>query len=252
MQTVTSPDNTRIAYEEFGDGPPLILLHGGSETRRAWNALHPHLVDEYTLIVPDRRGRGESGDADEYSLTREVGDLFAIVDAVNDDVSVFGHSFGGLVALAATDETKLKNLVLYEPPILVGDQTANADLTEQMRELTETGNREGAMEVFYQQGAGIPDPRRLPAWPDRINFDLIDTVIRESVAVEDYNLPTRISFEIPTLLLTGEHSPSHLRDASQTLNDRLPNSRLVELAGVGHVATLFAPEQVATEVKMFL
>ncbi|WP_345779400.1 alpha/beta fold hydrolase [Natrinema sp. SYSU A 869] len=53
-----------MAYEQEGSGPPLILLHGGSGTRRTWDTLRPHLTDDFTLIVPDRRGRGESGDAD--------------------------------------------------------------------------------------------------------------------------------------------------------------------------------------------
>lgn len=68
MQTVTSADGTRIAYEQHGDGQPLVLLHGSSGTRRSWDAVVPRLADEFALVVPDRRGRGDSGDADEYSL----------------------------------------------------------------------------------------------------------------------------------------------------------------------------------------
>ncbi|WP_345779398.1 alpha/beta fold hydrolase [Natrinema sp. SYSU A 869] len=58
-----------MAYEREGSGPPLILLHGGSGTRRTWDTLRPHLTDDFTLIVPDRRGRGESGDADAFLET---------------------------------------------------------------------------------------------------------------------------------------------------------------------------------------
>lgn len=251
MQTVTSADGTRIAYEEVGSGPCLILLHGGSETRHAWNALRPHLADDFTLVIPDRRGRGDSGDADEYDLEREVSDLAALVDTLDGDVSVFGHSFGGLVALAAAEEIELEQLVLYEPSILIGEHVTDADLTDRMRDLVQTGDREGAMKLFYREGAGIPDPEQLPVWPHEVNFDLIDTVIRENAAVEAYDLPADIALEIPTLLLTGEHGPPHLRDTVRTLDDRLPNSRLVELPDVGHVGTLSAPEQVATEVQTF-
>lgn len=251
MQSVTSADGTRIAYETFGGGPPLILLHGGSTTRHSWTALRPQLVEDFTLVVPDRRGRGESGDADEYALDREVEDLRALVDAVEGTPSVFGHSFGGLVALAAAEDASIDRLGLYEPPVLVGDHRDD-DLAARMTELVETGDRKGAMTLFYREGAGIPEPERLPVWPEQIQFDLVDTVIRETAAVEAYDPPAEGTVETPTLLLTGERGPEHLDDAVRTLADRLPRSRLGELDGVGHLATQSAPDRVAAEVRSFL
>ena len=101
IQTVTSADGTSITFERHGRGPPLVLLHGSSGTRRSWDALRPHLTDSFTLYVPDRRGRGDSGDADAYALAREAADLRAIVERVDGEPTVFGHSFGGLITLAA-------------------------------------------------------------------------------------------------------------------------------------------------------
>lgn len=251
METVTSTDGTRIAYESFGDGPPLVLLHGGSATRHSWNALRPHLAEDFTLVVPDRRGRGESGDSDEYDLDREVADLRAVADDVDGDVSVFGHSFGGLVALAAADEMAIDRLVLYEPSILVGDHRDD-DLAARMRERVASGDREAAMKLFYREGAGIPDPEQLPIWPEQVDFDLVDTVIRENEAVEGYELPTEIGVDSPTLLLTGERGPPHLRDAVRALDDAIPRSRLVEIDDGGHVGIQSAPDRVAAEVRPFL
>lgn len=250
MQTVTSADGTRIAYETEGDGPPLILLHGGSATRHSWGALRPQLADDFRLIVPDRRGRGESDDGTEYALDREVDDLRALIDAVDGDVSVFGHSFGGLVALAAAGETAMDRLVLYEPSILVGDH-AGDDLSARMRERVAVDGEQAAMKLFYREGAGIPEPEQLPIWPEQVEFGLVDTVIRENAAVEAYDMPAEVAIDTPTLLVAGERGPPHLRDAVRTLDDRLPQSELVELDGVGHVGTLSAPDQVATAVQAF-
>ncbi|MEF8812582.1 MAG: alpha/beta fold hydrolase [Halovenus sp.] len=72
VQTVTSTDGTSIAYEQYGEGPPLILLHGSSGTREEWGPLRPSLADEFTVYAPDRRGRGDSGDTEAYDLEREV------------------------------------------------------------------------------------------------------------------------------------------------------------------------------------
>ncbi|RKD93674.1 alpha/beta fold hydrolase [Halopiger aswanensis] len=252
MQTVTSADGTRIGYETVGDGPPLVLLHGSSATRRSWYPLRQQLADDFTLVVPDRRGRGESGDAEAYGLDREVDDLRAIVDALEGDVSVFGHSFGGLVALAAaaTDERSIDRLALYEPSLLVGDHRADS-LSDRLQERFATDGREAAMKRFYREGAGIPAPERLPIWPDDVQFDLLETVIRETAAVETYDLPATIDRERPTLLLTGERGPSHLRDAVRTLDERLPRSRLVDLEDVGHVGIQTAPDRVAAEIRTF-
>lgn len=251
MQTVTSSDGTSIAYETHGQGPPLILLHGGSATRRTWDTLRPHLADDFTLVLPDRRGRGDSGDADEYSLDREVADVRVLADAVDGDVTVFGHSYGGLIALATANEGDIGRLVLYEPSVLVGEHRDD-DLVERMQDCLDVGEREEAMKLFYQKGAGIPEPEQLPFWPESVEFELVETVIRENATVEEYKLPEELNIDTPTLLLTGERGPTHLRDAVFTLDDKLSDSRLVELEGVGHVAIESAPDRVAEAVRSFV
>ncbi len=251
MRTVTAPDGIEIAYERSGDGPPLILLHGGSGCHRHWDALRPHLDEDFTLVTPDRRGRGESGDAEQYDLDREVEDLRTLVAAVDGDPVVFGHSFGGLVALAAADEVDLDALVLYEPALLVGEHRGD-DLADRMQDRLDAGERRAAMRLFIEEGGGIPDVEALPWWPDEANLDRTETVIRENRAVEEFRLPEEPDIDVPTLLLTGERGPEHLRDAVFALRERLPDTRLVELDGVGHVATESAPERVADAVRPFL
>lgn len=250
MQTVTSADGTEIAYEEHGSGPPLVLLHGGSGCRRHWDALRPHLAEEFTLVVPDRRGRGDSGDGDGYSLDREVEDLRALVDAVDGDPAVFGHSFGGLVALAAAGDLSVDWLALYEPALLVGDHRGD-DLAARMRERLDAGERRESMRLFFEEAGGVPDVEQLPWWPDEVHFDRAETVVRENRAVEDFRLPAEPAVDAPTLLLTGERGPEHLRDAVFELDDRLPDARVAELDGVGHVATQSAPDRVADAVRTF-
>lgn len=250
MQTVTSADGTSIAYERHGDGPPLVLLHGSTGTRQHWDPLIPHLADEFTLITPDRRGRGDSGDADDHSLEREVADLRAVVDAVDDDVTVFGHSFGGLVALAAAEDMALERLVLYEPAVLVGAYRGD-DLSARMQQRLDAGEREAAMKLFLRDAGGIPAPEQLPFWPEQVRFHLVETVIRENEAVESYELPAEPDVDCPTLLLTGERGPAHLRAAVETLADRVPQSDTLEFEGLGHVGTQSAPAQVAAAVQSF-
>ena len=248
MQTVTSADGTRLAYERHGDGPPLLLLHGSSVTGRSWAPLAQSLGSSFSLVVPDRRGRGDSGDGDEYSLDREIEDLQALAGAVDGDLQVFGHSFGGLVTLAAADTIDFHRLVLYEPAVLAD---SDDDLPERMQAALDDGRRRDAMASFYREGAGVPEPDRLPIWSDDVRFDLAETVVRECRAVRSFDLLDR-PLDAPTTLLTGEHGPAHLGDAAETIAARTDPPRLVELDGVGHVGTLSAPERVASAVRSAL
>ncbi|PSP75652.1 alpha/beta hydrolase [Halobacteriales archaeon QS_1_68_20] len=257
MESVTSADGTEVAYELDGEGPPLVLVHGGSGTRRTWDVLRPHLAEAYTLVVPDRRGRGDSGDAEAYDLQREAADLRAVVEAVDGDPAVFGHPFGGPVTLAAAEdassewlETAVDRLVLYEPALLVGDHRDGADLADRMAERLDAGERREAMALFFREAGGIERPEQLPIWPDEVHFHLAETIVRENRAVERYRLDDP-GIDVPTLLLTGVHGPAHLRDGVFALDEALDDSTLVELDGGGHTGFQHEPGAVADEIRAF-
>src|SRR5260370_1343476 len=75
---VESADGTRIGYESFGEGPPMLLVHGTSATRIRWAPVRDELGSRYTIHEMDRRGRGLStAEADAYSLEREAEDVAA-------------------------------------------------------------------------------------------------------------------------------------------------------------------------------
>jgi len=250
MFTVESADGTEIACERTGDGQPLVLVHGGSGTHHSWDALVPLLTEAFTVVAPDRRGRGESGDSDAYSLDREVADVRAVVEAVEGEPILFGHSFGGLVSLEVASDGGLAGTILYEPAILVGEHRGD-DLAARMDAHLDEGERREAMAAFFRDSGEVDDPERLPFWPEGVNFHLAETVVRENYAVEDYRLADDLTLPQRTLLLTGERGPTHLRDAVWELDDRLPEAETVEMEGVGHTAIFSDPSQVATEVRRF-
>lgn len=246
MNTIISADGTNIAYEQVGDGQPLVLIHGGGVTRRIWNGIRPHLADDATLLVPDRRGRSDSGDADEYSLEREVADVRAVLDTIDGEPILFGHSFGALLALEAAQERSIKRLILYEPAILTGEHRHDANLASEMEALLDAGDRRQAVKRYFEEAAGEENVERWPIWPDCVS--LAETIVRENHAVEQYRLNDP-DVSVPTLLLMGENGPDHLRDGVRALHDTLSDSRLVELDGVGHGGVSSAPERVADEIR---
>src|SRR5271165_6023157 len=121
MQTVTSKDGTRIAYDQSGKGPALILVPGATTTRRDAASVAAALSPSFTVITYDRRGRGDSGDTAPYAVEREVEDIEALIDDAGAAAYVFGHSSGAVLALdtASLLPTKVTKLALYEPPLIV-------------------------------------------------------------------------------------------------------------------------------------
>jgi pimeloyl-ACP methyl ester carboxylesterase len=118
--SVSSADGTVIGYRRLGSGPEVILLHGGMQASQHLMGLAGALSGEFTVYVPDRRGRGLSGPhGDDYRLIREVEDIQALVTATGAS-RIFGLSGGALVALGTALVTPaLDRVAVYEPPLSV-------------------------------------------------------------------------------------------------------------------------------------
>ncbi|MGB9964191.1 alpha/beta fold hydrolase [Halobacterium hubeiense] len=246
MHTVVSADGTELGYEARGDGRPLVLVHGTSARTESFRDLAPHLAEDFTVVTYDRRGRGRSGDGDDYGLQREVEDLRAVVDAVDREPVVLGHSFGGLVALEAASELDVDRLVLYEPSVLVGEPHGG-DLAERVRAHLGDGDRVRAVEEFFD-AVGAAD--LLPRAAVEQAAGIAETVARELEVVEGYDLDDPET-GVPTLLVVGEDGPDHLREAVEALDETLAATERAELAGAGHLGINTAPERLADAVRAF-
>ncbi len=101
MQQVTTADGTRIAYAEGGQGRDLVLVHGITESRRAWDPVIAGLQATWRVVAVDARGHGESDRHPPYDPVTMANDVGAVVAALNlDDPLVVGHSMGGVVVSA--------------------------------------------------------------------------------------------------------------------------------------------------------
>ncbi|GAA1596611.1 alpha/beta hydrolase [Kribbella hippodromi] len=100
--TVTSRDGTEIGYYKTGtnaQAPAVVVLHGSMESARSHLLLAEALADEFTVYLPDRRGRGLSGPhRPNHSIQTEVEDLQAVLKATGAEL-LFGVSAAGAVAL---------------------------------------------------------------------------------------------------------------------------------------------------------
>ena len=157
MHRVTSSDGTTIAFNRLGDGPPVILVCGGSTDRMANAPLAELLAEHFTVLNYDRRGRGDSGDTAPYAVEREVEDLDAVIAEAGGSASVYGTSSGAALAMeAAASGLAVRKLALWEPPLILGEsRRPPADLAERYDEMIAAGRR-GAAGVLPSSA----DPQR--------------------------------------------------------------------------------------------
>jgi len=231
-------------------------------THRSWELL-PELREHFTAYAMERRGRGQSGDAAEYSLEREVEDVLALIDSTDGPVDLLGHSHGAILVLQAalrrTD--RVRRLVLYEGsfPLPEGTELYPPGALDGVRSRLQAGDKEGALTTFYREIAmlapeEIETVRSLPQYP--VMVDMAPTIPRELQAEEGYYSdfdPARLSdFGVPTLILVGSESPEFEKAAAEALEATLPDGRIVVLPGEGHIAHRTAPELFEREVVQFL
>src|SRR6266511_1968098 len=101
VRKLQSNDGTAIAFEQSGDGPPVILVGSAFNDRSGTAPLAAALAARLTVFNDDRRGRGDSGDTAAYSVAREIQDLDALIAQAGGSSAVFGHSSGATLALQA-------------------------------------------------------------------------------------------------------------------------------------------------------
>jgi pimeloyl-ACP methyl ester carboxylesterase len=259
IKTIASKDGTPIAYRRSGRGPSLILTHGTGGSHARWAAILPALEPYFSLYAVDRRGRGESGDAESYAIEREFEDVAALVEAVEPPVYLLGHSYGAICALEAAQLSRnIRKLVLYEPPLpSPGVLIYREGIIERLEALLAAGKREELLLTFMGEVVKMP-PHELsqiqasPAWPARVAA--AHTLPRELRAHEQYQFEANRfkSLTVPTLLMVGGDSPAFFKVAIDTLSATLPNCRATVLTGQQHIAMDTAPDLFTREVLAFL
>jgi len=260
MDSILSPDGTRIAFWRTGSGPPLVLVHGAAGDHTRWEVagVRAALAEHFSVLAMDRRGRGGSGDASPYAIQREFEDVAAVVEAAGEPAVLLGHSYGALCALEGALLTRrLRRLILYEPPFPTPGHTFDtSEAVAEVKALLEAGDREGALVHFLREIAELTAPevealRALPSWGGRV--EAAHTLPREEQAAMAYRfLPERFSaLAGPTLLLEGGASHPGYLQASHALASAFPRCRTVVLEGQGHVAMNTAPRRFVAEVVAF-
>jgi pimeloyl-ACP methyl ester carboxylesterase len=229
------------------------------------------LSDAFTVHVIDRRGRGRSGPQGvDYSIDRETEDLLA-VQARTGAAIVFGHSYGGLIALEAARRSPVfSDVVVYEPGVSIAGSIPLAWMSR-YRERLAAGDRRGAFAAMAAGAGGAPAVlERMPLWYVKLMLRLFvkqeqwrhieplleaGLVEHEQVAALDDSTAERYrAVAARVVLLGGAKSPSFATTSLfEHLAGAIPQTASELIEGLDHTAPdEKAPDVVAEHVRRHL
>jgi pimeloyl-ACP methyl ester carboxylesterase len=267
--TVASTDGTTIGYHTLGSGPGVVVVGGALRSGEDYLPLGRALAGSRTAHLMDRRGRGASGpQGSDYSIDRECEDLRAVIAATDAD-AIFGHSYGGLIALeSARRERSFPDVIVYEPGVSVHGSLPLGWLAR-YRELLDRGDARGAFTCMVRQAGFAPAMlSRMPSWCARAILALVvrgqqwqamKALLRthllegEQAALLDGDASRFSTIDSRVLLLAGAKSPASITMGPMlAIQAVIAGSTFELMQGLGHTAPDDqAPQRVAERVLQF-
>lgn len=253
-QVVSPVDGTTISYQTLGAADGLLVVGGSWRSGRDYLPLAQALSPHFSVHVIDRRGRGDSGpQGSAYSIALEVGDLLAVQERTAAKI-VFGHSYGGLVALEAARRSPVfSDVLVYEPGVSMGGSIPLAWMQPYGERLA-AGDGRGAFAAMVKGAGGAPPAvERMPLWYIKLVLRLVirgqhwwrieallNAALAEHEQVKALDQPTLERYQTVgsrVHLLGGSKSPAYrtirLFEAMRAV---IPNCTSEVISGLDHLA----------------
>ena len=259
-------------YVIGGEGDPVVLVHGWPQTWREWEEVMPQLAEDYTVIVPDLRGAGESSieesGYDKRTLAADIHELVLALDLA--PVHIVGHDIGGMVgyAFASDYPESTHTFTLVDVPLpgiepfwtqirLLAWHFGFFQQPEFPERLIE-GQQDYFLREFLREQAAQPDAlpesifeNTLAAYSDMERFSATLGYYRAFPQdAEDNQRFAETPLEMPMLAVGGETSAGPIIEG---LANAVANNPQVEVvAGVGHWVPEVQPEALLEVLVPFL
>lgn len=235
------------------DRPPVVLLHGGGQTRHSWDRTAERLVaDGNTAITLDARGHGDSGwdQEGDYSLSAFVDDLIAVLETLPGPAILVGASLGGITALGVAGERpeRVAGLVLVDVVVRVEPEgvkrirdfmTAKPEGYESLEEIAD---------AVAAYNPNRPRPKRLDGlrknvwlgedgrwhWHWDPAFMRIDNEPHREIEPDRLARAAQL-VQVPTLIIVGGASDVVSEAGVAHMLELVPHARTFDVATAGHM-----------------
>jgi esterase len=252
-----------LFFREFGEGQPVIILHGLFGQSDNWVTVGRRIADQFHVYIPDQRNHGQSPHTSIHSFPAMTDDLAEFIEELHiENPVLIGHSMGGKVAMtyALENPGKVKKLVVIDiSPRRYPERITHTQVITQMMSIDlETLTTRGEVEKILN--STIADTRvrmfilknlyykihgKL-AW--RLNLDAISQsmdLLFDSICSEN-------QYKGPTLFIRGGKS-DYVPDADiPMIKSMFPEAVIKTITGASHWVHADAPEELCFMLSSFL
>lgn len=265
MTSSAPSGSARIAYDDEGSGPPVLLLHAGVTDRHSWRAVVDALAGSHRCLAFDQRRFGETTyEPEPYSTPA---DAVAVLDhaGVDGPIAVVGCSMGGTAAmdLAVLHPERVERLVLMAPGVRVEgvypdeipegwrDLAAALEAAEEAGDLDEVNRLEAHL---WLDGPTAPEGRVGGAVRE-LFLAMNGRALRAPKAGEEVGLPEVWEglgeLTVPVLVLVGDLDTDEEQGAAEQLAAMIPGARFERLLGTAHLPQLEAHPRLLEVIAEF-
>ena len=239
-------NGVQIYYEVEGVGPPLILLHGSSQSHETWrlSGYGDGLGGDYQLVLMDARGHGKSDkphNTESYRAELMAGDVVAVLDDLGlPTVAYFGYSMGGRIGyyLAKLAPDRINALIIGGAPPSAPPSAASQAEIDTLRR--------GGVEAVAAGRSSAPEQRAITlandpeAWIARL----------EGFAASPPVTDVLETIAVPTLLFAGDADPRF--DQVKSTATQIPGAEFRAFPGLNHIQAMNRSDLVVPLLRQFL
>ena len=257
-------DGVTVPYvHRAGDGVPVVMIHGFGGNKETWLLLAPALARRRPLLIPDMPGYGDASEVnrDRASARVQAEAVVRLLDHTGiDRADLIGNSMGGGISLRVAsdypDRVRSLTLIASVGPEIERSQVGVAlDRGENLLIPTNHDDTDEFLALVTERLPPVPRALRRYIASERIatagRLHEMFAGWKDSPAAD--NIPETFDhIHAPALVIHGQQDRVIHPATGRALANQLPNARLIELDGVGHVPQIESPRAVGRAVEAFL
>lgn len=266
-QTIRIVGDQPVEFYDCGEGRPVLLLHSSASGAHQWRSLTDQISASRRVIAPNLLGYGATCARtveERRTISGQVDAVLSVLDDVNEQIDLVGHSFGAVIALelAARLGPKARRVAVFEPNAFAllkqTDYQSEWDTVRQLHQQVQFLAERGAWRMLaarfadFFSGDGVwaamPDKRReILAEALRTNPEEWDVVMAPDITPERWQVATT-----PVMVSWARDTRQPLRAVAEILLRSLPNTTACEVPRGGHLAPISRPRSFNGPVMDFL
>ncbi|MDA8693196.1 alpha/beta fold hydrolase [Saprospiraceae bacterium] len=252
--------SNKLNYKEYGEGEPVIILHGFLGMLDNWHSFARKLSESYKVFTVDQRNHGKSFHSEEFDYAALSSDLLKLIDHLEiTQCKLIGHSMGGKTVMHFlkdnADYVEKAVIVDIAPKQYDGGHEGILEALSSL-DLNSVEKRSDAQDYLMEKIGNVGVVQFLlknlnrnsdNTYSWKANIEVLHKKYSEVSQSVDYNPPC----EVPSLFIKGSKSNYILDSDHSDINKKFKHAKIVEIQGAGHWVHAEKPVELLDEVTKF-